>query len=118
MYKILSCFIANGLYIQKEIFSTFLAFLHELPVHISTRRYRPAFFLKELKLVSVIGFTSFTAKLSLFAFEAFRVSVMSSFFIIFKSSFRYEIIVALKRWGSVQHWHADIELVMEAIPVP
>ena len=50
-------------------------------------------------------------------FEAFRHSVMSSFFVRFKSLFRYDITVALKKWDSVQRWRADIELVMAAIPV-
>ena len=59
----------------------------------------------------------FTAKLSLSMFEAFRLSVMSSYFVRFKSSFRYDMIVVLKKCYSAQQWCADIELVMEAIPV-
>ena len=62
-------------------------------------------------------FFFFTAKLSLSMFEAFRLSVMSSCFVRFKSSFRYDMIVVLKKCYSAQQWCADIELVMEAIPV-
>ena len=62
-------------------------------------------------------FFFFTAKLSLSMFEAFRLSVMSSYFVRFKSSFRYDMIAVLKKCYSAQQWCADIELVMEAIPV-
>ena len=50
-------------------------------------------------------------------FVAFRLSVISSFFVRFKSSFRYYMVVVLKKWDSAQRWRANIELVMEAIPV-
>ena len=50
-------------------------------------------------------------------FEAFRLSVISSFSVRFKSSFRYDMIVVLKKWDSAQRWRANIKLVMKAMPV-
>ena len=50
-------------------------------------------------------------------FVAFRLSVIPSFFVRFKSSFRYHMVVVLRKWDSAQRWRANIELVMEAIPV-
>ena len=92
-----------------------VAFFYNFPVNILDRRSRSASLLNGLRLF--IDFISFTTKLSLFMFEACRLSVISPFFIRFKSSFRCNMIVVLKKWDSVQPWRADIELVMEAIPV-
>ena len=50
-------------------------------------------------------------------FEALRLSVMSSYFVRFKSSFRYDMTVVFKKCYSAQRWCADVKLVMEAIPV-
>ena len=91
--------------------------MHDFPVHILKRQTGSASFLNGLRLFSVIEFISFTAKLSLFMFEAFRLWVISSFYVRFKSLYRYDMIVVLKKWDSGQRWLADIELVMEAIPV-
>ena len=49
-------------------------------------------------------------------FLAFRRSVISSILVRFRSSFRYDMVVVLKKWDSVQHWLANIELAMEVIP--
>ena len=77
-----------------------VAFLYNFPVNILDRRSGSASLLNRLRLF--IDFISFTTKLSLFMFEAFRLSVISPFFVRFKSSFRCNMIVVHKKWDSVQ----------------
>ena len=88
LYKTFSCFLTDGF------------FLHDFPWHILNRRNGPACLLNSFVFYL---FYFFTAKSSLLMFEAFRLSVMSSFFVRFKSSFRYNIIVVLKKRDSDQH---------------
>ena len=72
-------------------------FLQDFPVHILNRRPGSASLFNGLRLFFIRYFISFTATLSLFMFEAFRLLVMSSFFVRLKSSFRYGMSVVLKK---------------------
>ena len=75
-------------------------------------------FVKWVKAILYHRFYFFHCQVIFVYIETFRLSIMSSFFVRFKSSFRYEVIVFPKKWDSAQSWRADIELVMEAMPVP
>ena len=86
LYKTFSYVITDCIFKRKSS----VLFFRDSSVHILNRRSGSASLLNELRLFSIIDFNSFTTKLPLFMFEAFRLSVTSSFFFRIKSWFRYD----------------------------